>query len=297
MLPSLGRVYSATRLVARRNAILQTGTDFRDARTHCLCGAWNCSETYPLRDTMKNRVFKQQIVFYVVQSPKGRLEVTLMQRRKLLSILPVFALPGALKSAAAASPRSQLTCAAPYDVTVISLLVINGRVKSGQTLATLSSVQLDRYRARLVAYQEMLSIEAKPFGDGRVDAHLKLVQDEATAAQAAFDIAQSDAISVKEQLEQHIVGAQDYAAVAIELEDRRAELATIQNEVVQLPKNIQDAKDRLASARQQIEAEQKSLDALAKMLTLMAPSDGLFVATVGVGGFVKRGDPIGVLYL
>ncbi len=220
-----------------------------------------------------------------------------MQRRKLLSILPVFALPGALKSAAAASPRSQLTCAAPYDVTVISLLVINGRVKSGQTLATLSSVQLDRYRARLVAYQEMLSIEAKPFGDGRVDAHLKLVQDEATAAQAAFDIAQSDAISVKEQLEQHIVGAQDYAAVAIELEDRRAELATIQNEVVQLPKNIQDAKDRLASARQQIEAEQKSLDALAKMLTLMAPSDGLFVATVGVGGFVKRGDPIGVLYL
>jgi hypothetical protein len=53
----------------------------------------------------------------------------------------------------------------------------------------------------------------------------------------------------------------------------------------------------LELAKQQLAIQKTSLDALAALLTVMAPADGVFVAAVGVGGFVKRGDALGALNL
>jgi hypothetical protein len=84
--------------------------------------------------------------------------------------------------------EQQLTVAAPGDVTVQKLFVTSGKVKAGETLAALSSIQLDRYRANLDKQLGMLAIEERPFNDGRVDKLLQLMKDEADAAQTAFNL-------------------------------------------------------------------------------------------------------------
>lgn len=195
--------------------------------------------------------------------------------------------------------QQKLTVSAPGDVTVQKLFVTNGKVKAGDTLATLSSIQLDRYKASFDKQVGALAIEERPFSDGRVDKLLQLTKDEAAAAQAALKVVQDweQGARVAFAIDPSSPQALTLPTVLIELQDRTAELATINNELDELPKSSQDAKDRLDLAKQQLAIQKTALDALSALLTVVAPADGVFVASVGMGGFVKRGDALGVLSL
>jgi multidrug resistance efflux pump len=213
-----------------------------------------------------------------------------MNRRQMLWALPVVSLTGSAESAHAAAAR-MLRCCAPDDVTVTKLLVPDGKVKTGQALVTLSSIQLDRYKARVDTLTQMLAIEERPFLDGRADQALDLMKQEVAAAQSAFKTAQDVAQATSDALQMGQINPTEAATAAIELEDRRAELATINNESAVLPKAIQDAKERLAVSKQQLATEKTALDALSSRMTIVAPKDGVFNASVGEGGFVKKPRP------
>lgn len=220
----------------------------------------------------------------------------MMNRRHLFSafsVLPALGVP----QLGTSTPQQQIALTAPGEVTVLTIPVSNGQVKQGDTVATLSSIQLTRYQAMLNIYSQTLAIEQRPFSDGRVDQLVQLTQAEAAAAQTAFNESQSLANAQQLALSNGFNIQDELTASLIQVEDRRVELAAINNEVAQLPQKIQDAKDRLALASQQLAAQNAALAALVALLTVKAPVNGLFVASVGLGGFVKKGDPIGVLYL
>jgi chromosome segregation ATPase len=223
-------------------------------------------------------------------------EDSLLKRRKLLS-LSVLPVSLAATAGVAAARSQQLTFAAPGDITVQKFFVTYGKVKAGTTLATLSSLQLDRYKAMLDAHTQLVAIEERPFLDGRVDKQLQLTQAEAADAQAALTAAQAQVVKIQEEITLGNSAAQlQIMPATVELEDRTSELATINNELAELPMSIKDAKDRLAIAKQQIATQETALDALAALLTIVAPTSGLFIASVATGSFVKRGSEIGVLY-
>jgi biotin carboxyl carrier protein len=221
-----------------------------------------------------------------------------MTRRRLLPLVPALPLAASAAPANTTKSKQQLTISAPGDVTVQKWFVTNGQVKTGDMLATLSSIQLDKYRALLDSHAQLLAIEERPFLDGRVDALVQLAKTEQSAAQEARNAAND---YLTQMLNGAILGVitatNETNPARVELQDRISELATITNEVDEWPKRIQDAKDRTAQAKQQLAIQRKALDALAALLNVSAPTNGIFVASIGTGGSVQRGDEMGILYL
>lgn len=58
---------------------------------------------------------------------------------------------------------------------------------------------------------------------------------------------------------------------------------------------VADAKDRISISLNRLANEKARLEDFKTRLRVTAPQEGFFAASVGLGGFVKKGDPIGFL--
>jgi hypothetical protein len=194
-------------------------------------------------------------------------------------------------------PRQELICAAPDDVKVIDLKVQYGQVKSGQLIATLVSAKLAHYRSQLDSLAADLEVQRRPFTDGRIERLEAILNQEVESAMHAYESA--DKYS-KVRLKIFGVGT-DVLTNVIELPSKAAaaktKLASAKVDKQQFPMKVKDMKDRIEIAATKLRKETEIFEELTRRMTLVAPGDGLFVASVGVGGFVQSGDPIGVLYL
>ena len=79
------------------------------------------------------------------------------------------------------------------------------------------------------------------------------------------------------------------------------QLASANLDQDQFPHKVKDLQDRIDSSARKLEREGAILAELEGQMSIPAPipegSKAPFVASVGVGGFVQSGDPIGVLHL
>jgi hypothetical protein len=69
--------------------------------------------------------------------------------------------------------------------------------------------------------------------------------------------------------------------------DARAKLASASVSLDQFPKKVTDKKDRIEIAVTRLKKEREILDVLIRSMILVAPQDGLFVASASVGNFVR----------
>jgi hypothetical protein len=81
-----------------------------------------------------------------------------------------------------------------------------------------------------------------------------------------------------------------------------APLATAKLDQQQFPNKVKDLQDRIDNTEKRLRKEAALLQELVDQLPIVAPtipegSKAQFVASVGQGGFVQSGDPIGVIHL
>ena len=183
---------------------------------------------------------------------------------------------------------------APDDV-IVSYIAPSGQVKSGQKLASLTSPNLDRMAASLVALQEHIDILLRPFNDGRLDQEIQALSQKAQALQDAFtaltqiegDVSQSYALGLTDQV--HV----DQAKQSM-LQAQSAKIdADIASSHAQQKKV--DLFDKITSAKNRLQRENDYLTSMRGLLQVSAQRSGDFEGVAGQGSFVRKGKLIGTL--
>jgi hypothetical protein len=197
--------------------------------------------------------------------------------------------------------KQTLICAAPDDVTVSSLKVISGDVKTGQPIAMLSSSRIDRFKTQLHAANEDLEVQKRFFSEGRKDALEAILKKEFESASDALTEAKRADMVKNEKFLLGLISRPERLLVIDDKASAEAQLASSTLDKEQFPNKVKDLQDRIANTAKRLKTEENILEELVGQLSFAAPaipegSKGVFVASVGKGGFVQCGDPIGVIH-
>ena len=195
--------------------------------------------------------------------------------------------------------KQTLICAAPDDVKVLELAVTRGRVHAGQLIAKLGSSQLDRLKNRLDSLARSIDIQQRPFNDGRLEKFQAILNRK---ADYAGELWKSAEIISQEVLGRIMLG--DFGALTpdgpfpgVEAFAAKTNFESVKLDRDEFPNKARDLKDRIENAKARLSRETHIYQEWANSMDLYAPADGLFVASVGRNGFVRMGDPVGVLQL
>lgn len=209
--------------------------------------------------------------------------------------------------------KQTLVCAAPDDVRVVSLKTktLQCEVEGQQPIAVLSSNRIGQFKARLQAATGDLDVRKRfltdpiIFRDGtkfssQMEA-LKTILSEKVVSGNLAVVAAKSVMDAQETL--FNVGLKwpypNSCVAAWTMADAQFASATLDQQ--QFPNKVKDLQDRIESTSKRLKREEKILQELDGQMSLVAPipagSKALFVASVGAGAFVQRGDPIGVLHL
>jgi multidrug resistance efflux pump len=192
--------------------------------------------------------------------------------------------------------RLELLVTSPEDATILKLEMLEGTVEKGQALAKLSSPRLRWLESRLRASVDELDIEERAFKDGRVTQTKDNVGRRVVSAQ-------SDVDAWRKLLDYVIEGVKhgqftEFQSNGARKKKEEAQLSLVQAErdLIQTEGTFDDLKDRIEISRARLLEETKAMLRQDQQLEIVAPAAGLFVARVGLGGFVAIGDPIGSIY-
>tara|TARA_B100001105_G_C22377506_1_gene437998 strand:- start:714 stop:1337 length:624 start_codon:yes stop_codon:yes gene_type:complete len=203
--------------------------------------------------------------------------------------------PFAASAARPDSPSNRLYCYAPDDVSISEVYVEEGAVKQFTQLVRLESLQAQKIRSRAEAMKSLIEIYERPYQDGRIKQLLQTLKSEAVGAAAELSAAESKLKSTKQRFEVGTASESEIAAAKAALDVARAKKLTADTQVAHDPARTRDALDKMILARRHLDSELRFLDQFEQMLVVRAPRDGNFSIQVGIGGFVKKGDVIGVL--
>jgi len=185
-----------------------------------------------------------------------------------------------------------LICEAPDDVTVERLELLQGHVTVGQPLATLTSTRLKWLRSRLDSSAAELEVQRRAFTEGRIDQLREVLKQEVASARTASEAA--DRLSKIQEKSAGVgtVSETDVLLVKEAAAESQMKLAEAEKDQVRSESKFNDMKDRLDISETRLKREKDILLDLTQRLIVAAPTDGLFVASVGPGGFVAAGDPV-----
>lgn len=189
-----------------------------------------------------------------------------------------------------------LICEAPEDVLLVKLELLYGKVTAGQPLATLTSTRLEWLSSRLDYATADLEIQQRPFTEGRIDRILQVLREQVVAATDGVAAADTVAVLADRLVEMGFANPNDMWLVRDDNAQTRAKLPDAKRDLVGSEGKFNDMKGRLGIAHDRLKTESAILQDLRQRLTLTAPGDGVFVASVGQGGFVMEGNPIGFVH-
>jgi hypothetical protein len=195
------------------------------------------------------------------------------------------------------SAGRSLTCAAPEDVSVIELVTASSRVRPGQVVARLASKRIEELKNKLDATATEIEIRGKPFTDGRSEKLQAILNHKAASAEQAFEAAQKAFDIVNAQLRYGTKLGQDTLIPLADKAEARAKMVSAGLDRDEYPNKLRDLRDYIENDRERLKRDRAIVDQMTKSLELRAAADGDFVASVGIGGFVRLGDPVGVLNL
>jgi hypothetical protein len=197
-----------------------------------------------------------------------------------------------------------LICAAPDDAKVHFLKDPLGEIEIAdeQPIATLSSSRIEKFKAQLHSATANLDVRKRFFTEHRNDELEKLLKkdlDSATKASAEARSAEQKAMTL---LDFNLITITERLLRVGDRASATAQLASANLEIEQFPNKIKDLRDRLDNATKRLATEKDILGELVGQMSLVPPpippgSKARFVASVGEGGFVQKGDPIGVIHL
>jgi hypothetical protein len=198
--------------------------------------------------------------------------------------------------------KQTLILAAPDDVTIASLPNLNGDVKSRQPIATLSASRIDRFQTQLQAANEDLNVRKRFFANGRNSKWEAILNQEVASASLALEAAKRTDRTTALRWELGLINRPVRLQALIDRALGEAPLATAKLDQQQFPNKVKDLQDRIDNTEKRLRKEAALLQELVDQLPIVAPtipegSKAQFVASVGQGGFVQSGDPIGVIHL
>jgi hypothetical protein len=194
-------------------------------------------------------------------------------------------------------PKQRLVCEAPDDVTVAKLDLLRGRVTAGQLLATLSSPRLDWLQARHDAAVAELDIRRRAFTEHRVDDLKKVLAAEVTSALAAAKASQKLLKIGQRLVDTGTLIPSELDSLKEHVAETNMKLSDAVCDQVRSEGRFNDLQARLGIDGDRLQKEATILNDLRQRLSVKAPADGEFVASVGPGGFVLAGDPVGIVFL